>query len=225
LVPNGIDPTTYIPTSPEMAAMREHLRWDDRDPVFLAPVRVTRRKNLERGIDVIAAMKDMGATPLLVVTGPLGPHNVRSGEYLDELLSRREERGVRDEVAFLALEGSPTGGVEVSDALMTELYWWADALLMPSSQEGFGLPLLEAGLARLPIFCTDIPVLREVGGPNATYFEPDGDPDAIAETILHELSNLKIAGHRRKVLSTYNWDSIFTSSFMPLLDKILASEL
>jgi glycosyltransferase involved in cell wall biosynthesis len=222
LVPNGIDATSYIPTSPEMASIRLHLRWDDRDRVFLAPVRVTRRKNLELGIDIIAAMKDMGASPLLVVTGPLGPHNVRSGEYMDELLARREERGVRDEVAFLALEGGPDGGVEVSDALMTELYWWADALLMPSSQEGFGLPLLEAGLARLPIFCSNIPVLREVGGPNATYFEPDDDPDSIAETILRELADLKVAAHRRKVLSTYNWDSIFKSSFLPLLDRVLA---
>src|SRR5439155_21435339 len=138
LVPNGIDPTSYIPASPEMARLREQLRWDERDWVLLAPVRVTRRKNLELGIDVIAAMKAMGASPLLVITGPLGPHNMRSGEYMDELLSRRAIKGVQDEVVFLALEGGDqgedgqAGGLEVSDALMVELYWWADALLVPS---------------------------------------------------------------------------------------------
>jgi glycosyltransferase involved in cell wall biosynthesis len=230
LVPNGIDPTSYVPTSPAMARVRDLLRWDDRDWVLLAPLRVTRRKNLELGIDVIAAMKGMGASPLLVITGPLGPHNVRSGEYMDELLHRREAKGVKDEVVFLALEGGPAGedgereGLEVSDALMVELYWWADALFVPSQQEGFGLPLLEAALARLPVFCSNLPVLREVGRENATYFQPDDDPEIIADTILDELSQLKTANHRRKVLSTYNWDHILKSSFLPLLEEITNDE-
>jgi glycosyltransferase involved in cell wall biosynthesis len=224
LIPNGIDPTLYIPTSSEMAGIRDRLRWDDRDWVLLAPVRVTRRKNLELGIDIVAAMRHNGLSPLFVVTGPLGPHNVRSGEYLDELLSRRAEKGVENEVAFLAFEGGPAGGLEVSDALMAELYWWADAMLLPSNQEGFGLPLLEAGLARLPVFCSDIPVLREVGGENAFYFQPGDDPTLIAHMISDKLSKLKVANHRRSVLSTYNWDNIFRSSFQPLLDRVANSE-
>ena len=125
--------------------------------------------------------------------------------------------GVEDEVVFLALEGEESAGIEVSDAFMRELYWWADALLMPSAQEGFGLPLLEAGLARLPAFCSDIPVLREVGGQNAQYFDPDGDPHLIALTIFSTLKRPGVAAHRRAVLSTYGWDAIFESRMMPLL--------
>lgn len=217
LVPNGIDPEAFIPTSPAMALLRKQLRWDERDCVLLAPVRITRRKNLELGIDVVAAMRDMGACPLFIVTGPPGPHNVRSTEYLDELIARRERHGVENEVVFLAVEGSDGAGLEVSDALMAELYWWADGLLMPSRQEGFGLPLLEAGLARLPIFCSDIAVMREVGGNNPHYFPPDGDPEMIAGMVLKALRKPGLASHRRKVLSTYSWDAIFESRIMPLL--------
>ncbi len=218
LVPNGIDPSAYIPDSPQMVALRKQLRWNDRDCVLLVPVRVTRRKNIELAIDVASSMRDMGARPLVVVTGPPGPHNVRSSEYLAELLQRRKEKVVEDEVVFLAVEGGETGtGMEVSDALMAQLYWWCDALFMPSTQEGFGLPLLEAGLARLPIFCSDIPVMREVGGPNAHYFQPNGDPDDISLKIINSLKKPGVANYRRKVLSAYSWEAIFESRILPLL--------
>jgi glycosyltransferase involved in cell wall biosynthesis len=219
LVPNGIDPTLYIPSSPETELLRTRLEWDKRDWVFLAPVRVTRRKNLELAINIIAAMRDMGTRPLLMVTGPPGPHNVRSHEYMHELLDLRAGRGVEDEVVFLALEDRAGIGA-VSDDLMARLYWWADAALIPSSQEGFGLPLLEAGLARLPVFCSDIPVLQEVGGHDAHYFSPDGDPVEIAAMILKILNRPGILPYRRKVLSTYGWERIFESRIVPLLEEV-----
>jgi glycosyltransferase involved in cell wall biosynthesis len=219
LVPNGIDPTAFIPTSARMADLRQWLRWDERDCVLLAPVRITRRKNLELSIAVTAALRDMGCRPLLLVTGPPGPHNVRSHEYLQELMQKRSEARLEDEVVFLALEGERGAKLEVSDALMTELYWWSDVLLVTSVQEGFGLPTLEAGLVRMPIFCTDIPVLREVGGENAFYFQPTDDPAMIAEMILNQLQKPGIAAMRRKVLSTYTWDMLFHSRLLPLLDE------
>lgn len=218
LVPNGIDPAAFIPSSPQMSDLRAQLRWDERHWVFLAPVRITRRKNLELAIEITGAIKAHGHSPLLVITGPPGPHNVRSGEYLDELMQRRAALNLEGEVAFLALEGDTGSTMEVSDALMTELYWWTDGLILPSVQEGFGLPLLEAGLARLPIFCSNIAVLREVGGENATYFAPGDDPSKIAETILNVLETPGVASMRRKVFASYTWEGIFHSRMMPLLN-------
>ncbi|MBO0899869.1 glycosyltransferase family 4 protein [Cellulomonas sp. zg-ZUI222] len=53
----------------------------------------------------------------------------------------------------------------------------ARALAMPSRYEGFGLPVLEAQAAGTAVLCSDLPVLREVGGSTATYL-PVGDVDA-----------------------------------------------
>lgn len=223
LVPNGIDPENFIPTSTQMAEIRDTLRWDERDWVFLAPLRITRRKNLELGIEIVAAMRAMGVNPLLVITGPPGPHNMRSNEYLDELLERRAEKGVEDNVSFLALLRED-GPFDVSDELMTELYGWADALLVPSMQEGFGLPLLEAGIVRMPIFCSDIPIMREVGGKSANYFDPEGDPLAIAEDLLSVLRKPGPTLHRKYVMSTYSWDKIYQSRILPLFESVLAAD-
>lgn len=217
LVPNGIDPETFIPCSPRMSFLRQQLGWDGRDWVLLAPVRVTRRKNLGLALEITAALRAAGCKPLLVITGPPGPHNARSGEYMDELLALRASLDMHDEVVFLALEGDEGGPLQVSDSLVNELYWWSDALLMPSVQEGFGLPLLEAGLARLPMFCSSLPVLREVGGANAHYFNPRENPARIAEMIRNTLEKPGSTPMRRKVLSHYTWDSIFQERVLPLL--------
>lgn len=219
MVPNGIDADSFIPCSPTMLALRQQFRWDERDWVLLAPVRITRRKNLELAIDITAAIRDHGHDALLVITGPPGPHNARSSEYLDELLEKRQALGLEAHVVFLALESS-LGDVRskegaplhnVSDALMNDLYWWSDGLLMTSVHEGFGLPLLEGGLARLPLFCSNIPVLREVGGQNANYFRLDDNPAKIAEMVLTVLEKPGVAAMRRRVLATYSWSAIFQS--------------
>lgn len=212
LVPNGIDPEAFLLSSPQMSAIRQRLRWSERDWVFLTPVRITRRKNIELALDVIAAIRDHGHNPLLVVTGPPGPHNERSGQYVEELLVRREALALEDNASFLGLEEP-----EVSDALMIELYRWADGLLLTSAQEGFGLPLIEAGLLRVPIFCGDIPVLREVGGTNALYFPLTDPPETIAEMVLITLEKPGPAAMRRRVLADYSWDNIFHAKILPLV--------
>ena len=66
---------------------------------------------------------------------------------------------------------------------MRQLYRLADALLLPSREEGFGIPILEAALARIPVFCSDIPPLVELGKDAVFYFAPDADPAAVAERI------------------------------------------
>lgn len=58
----------------------------------------------------------------------------------------------------------------------------ADALLLLSEYEGFGLPPLEAQTAGVPVVCSDIAVFREVLGDGA-LFVPPGDADAAADAL------------------------------------------
>jgi glycosyltransferase involved in cell wall biosynthesis len=52
------------------------------------------------------------------------------------------------------------------------LYAGAEAFVFPSLYEGFGLPVVEAMSCGAPVVCSDIPVLREVAGDAALYFDP-----------------------------------------------------
>ncbi len=75
----------------------------------------------------------------------------------------------------------------LSDAELAACYRGADLLVLPSCYEGFGLPVLEAMQAGVPVVTTRAGALAEVGGAAATYADPD-TPGALEEAILKALS-------------------------------------
>jgi glycosyltransferase involved in cell wall biosynthesis len=64
----------------------------------------------------------------------------------------------------------------VPDTRLTALLRGARALLMPSFAEGFGLPVAEALAHGTPVLCSDLPALREAGGPVPEYLDPLDTP-------------------------------------------------
>jgi glycosyltransferase involved in cell wall biosynthesis len=64
----------------------------------------------------------------------------------------------------------------VPDAEVTALLAGARALLFPSFAEGFGLPVAEALALGVPVLCSDLPALREVGGAVPDYLDPLDGP-------------------------------------------------
>jgi glycosyltransferase involved in cell wall biosynthesis len=71
------------------------------------------------------------------------------------------------------------------------LYSAADSFVFPSFYEGFGIPLLEARANNTQVICTDIPELRESGGKNAIFIQPDvaGIRAGILEAYAHQDRN------------------------------------
>ena len=159
----------------------------------------------------------------LLVTGPLGPHNPHNRQYLEELRVRRRTLDLEEQVVFCPQLRAPSGRpLRLTDAAMTDLYLLADALLLPSRDEGFGLPLLAAGVARLPSFTTDIPSLREIGDDAIETF-PIGDaPEAVASRLILTLTQDRGYRLRRRVLSAYTWEVIMRDRIVPLLDRLVA---
>ena len=60
---------------------------------------------------------------------------------------------------------------------LAEVYRRAPVVLIPSGAEGFGLPVIEALACGAAVVASDIPALREAGGP-AAAFVPVGDVGA-----------------------------------------------
>ncbi|MEP2726936.1 glycosyltransferase family 1 protein [Roseibium sp.] len=76
---------------------------------------------------------------------------------------------------------SPVPGVRLvtkaTDAELSGAYKGALGLIAPSLYEGFGLPLIEASLAGIPVACSDIPVFHEVTSGYAEFFDPNDVED------------------------------------------------
>lgn len=213
VVPPGLDPARFLRWTDTTQRLVLELQLLDADVLFLLPARITRRKNIEMALRIVAAFR--ASTRLdarLIVTGPPGAHNPANAAYLQSLLDLRRGLGLHGAAHFLyELDVTP------DDATMADLYQLADALLLPSAQEGFGIPMLEAGLARLPIFCSDIPPLHETGKDSAHFFDPYGDPAAIAAHVAQTLEQDAVRRLRRRVLSTYTWKRIVEQRVIPLL--------
>ncbi len=81
----------------------------------------------------------------------------------------------------------------IPDQDISLLYKGASAYVFPSLIEGFGLPLLEAQMAGVPVVASRNPPLPEVGGDAAIYFDPF-DPKDIAEKINKVIADEKLRG-------------------------------
>jgi glycosyltransferase involved in cell wall biosynthesis len=71
----------------------------------------------------------------------------------------------------------------LSSEVLPAVYRRAAILVLTSESEGFGLPVIEALVCGTPVVLSDIPVLREVGGPAAAYC-PVADNGQWTDTIL-----------------------------------------
>ncbi len=60
----------------------------------------------------------------------------------------------------------------VSDKELMELLSKSSGVIMISIDEGYGLPIMEAAYLGIPIFCTDIPVFREITQ-NLAFYTPN----------------------------------------------------
>jgi glycosyltransferase involved in cell wall biosynthesis len=92
----------------------------------------------------------------------------------------------------------------LGDDLLPGVVAGASALVLPSRDEGFGLPVVEALTAGTPVVASDLPVLREVGGEVVTYAEP-GDPSAFAAALQQVLDDPGDAALRRTHGSSFTW--------------------
>jgi glycosyltransferase involved in cell wall biosynthesis len=220
VVPSGVDAAAFLGLREQSAELVSRLGLWDAGPVLLLPVRITTRKNIELALRVLAALRRGPGTQrpferaALVVTGPPGPHNPANAEYFARLKALRAELGLEGAAHFLA----ELAAEYLPDEVIADLYRVADAMIMPSREEGFGIPVLEAGLARLPVFCADIAPLRALGGAQATYFSPDADPEDVAGLIAGRLGGDRQFELSARVRAEYLWERVYASQIAPLLE-------
>jgi glycosyltransferase involved in cell wall biosynthesis len=90
------------------------------------------------------------------------------------------------------------------------LYKRADAVIVPSLYEGFGLPLLEAMARGKVVVAAKASSLPEVGGEAALYFHDAADPEQLARVLEVALSDAplrkSLAKAARERASKFTWD-------------------
>ncbi len=176
VVPPGHTPTPPAP-APEAASES-----------FLLYVGINKpHKNLAALIEGYAALGP-GAPPLCIA----GPLDAR----FPQAQQAAERAGLAGRVRFLG---------RVSEADLARLYRQATLLVLPSLAEGFGFTVLEAMASGTPVVCSDLPVLREVAGEAALYFDPR-QPATMTATLNEVLRQPELlAALRERGLARAAW--------------------
>jgi glycosyltransferase involved in cell wall biosynthesis len=92
----------------------------------------------------------------------------------------------------------------VSAGELEALWAMAWCAAFPTLAEGFGLPVLEAMRRGVPVACSDLPVLREVGGEVPHYFDPD-EPSSAASAIRAAAGDAAAAASGRDHAARFSW--------------------
>jgi glycosyltransferase involved in cell wall biosynthesis len=165
VIPHGVEPDFALPgDATRIAALRQRFNLP---PRFLLQVgTVQPRKNYVATINALARIPEADRIPL-VVAGAFGWKYEPVVRAVDEL-------GLRNHVRFV-------GYVETRD--LPALYQAAEVVVFPSYDEGFGLPVLEAFAAGVPLVAARTGAIPEVAGDAAILVDPD-DHAALADAVL-----------------------------------------
>jgi glycosyltransferase involved in cell wall biosynthesis len=185
VIHHGIDRTVAAAPVPA-GEVRARFELPAGAPVVLCVATKRRHKNQEL---LLRAVPALPADALLVLAGhPEQP-------YDGELRALAAQLGVSGRVRFADY---------VSDGELGALWEIAGAAAFPTRAEGFGLPVLEALAHGVPVACSDIAVLREVGGTHVRTFDPD-DPAGCAAAIAACLREPWDGGGARAHAGAFTW--------------------
>ena len=174
----GIDPTrvkvVYQSCSPSFTQEPDsRLLWQVRERYDLPDRYILSVGSIEERKNVLLAVRALHRLPddvSLVVVGRQTDYTAQVCQYI---LEHRLFNRVR------LLHG-------VSNAELPAFYRMADAFVYPSRYEGFGIPIIEAISAGLPVVACTGSCLEEAGGPDSLYAGPDDD-EAFAAAVRQVL--------------------------------------
>jgi len=184
----------FQPQSAEaIAAARAIHGLPDRYLLFVGTIEP--RKNLTRLLAAFETIAREGLSDALVIAG-------RPGWLCGDFFSALEASPVRDRVILPGF---------VPDDDLPGVYGGAQALVLPSLYEGFGLPVLEAMACGTPVICSSTSSLGEISGDAALHVDP-GQTSSIVSAIRTLLADdglqedLRLRGRRRA--AEFSWTRV-----------------
>ena len=222
VIPNGIDPIHFFKLDPNTVRFIREQSLFESEFLMVQPSRLHPRKNMELSIRVTRALQDAGIKARMLITGAHDPHEEKSLEYYLKLKKMAKDLDIEDDILIMAEYRYASGESLSADRItIRDLYLIADILFLPSIQEGFGIPLLESGMIKLPVVCSDIPPFLEIGGEDVCIFDLNDPPEKIAQRILDFIRDLRPQKMFRKVIRDYVWDNIYHTRLLPLLNRVV----
>ena len=211
-LPNGADTQRF--SQGDGATFRNKYDIPQDAKVMLTVARIDAQKNQHMAARLLRTFRDIEPKTHLLIVG-----NVTNPSYYDELLNIIDREGLGDHVTIVP--GIPSNSQELVDA-----YHAADMLLLSSFHEPFGIVILEAWAAGLPVLASNVGGIPHfVGdGIDGLLFDPNDD-DSLVQ-VFGQLNadgglaqRLAEAG-RAKVCAEYDWD-VVTRKLLSIYEEVI----
>ncbi len=213
VVPNGLDFAATCTLTPEVANLVRDVLADS--IILFYPTRILARKNIAFALQIIGALRDIGLPVRFLVSGAPDSHNRSSAEH---------SAGLKRLAAELQIQGLISWVNElfyVDERQLHSLYMVADAMLFPSRQEGFGLPLLEAAAHRLPVFCANVEPLKSIALSGTLLFDLRDAPRIVAERISDAFADDAIFKRKKQLLRDYSAERLYLDRIEQIFRELL----
>ena len=201
VVRNGVDLDRYRSADRRLAAALRESTGAGGRPLVLTVGGIEPRKGSDTLVRAIALMRRGGHDPVLAVVGGHSFQDYRA--YRDRVFSLLPDLGltVGRDVVLLGT---------VADAELPAWFAAADVFAFPSTKEGWGLAVLEAMSAGLPVVASDLPVFREYLRPDRdALLVPVGDPAALAGALTSVIRDpclgQRLSAEAQVMAATFTW--------------------
>ncbi len=202
VVPNGVDAVRFGSGSRARARELRRQVGAETRPLVLTVGGIEPRKGSDTLVRAVAELSSSRSDrPVLAVVGGHSFQDYR--DYRERVLAQIPALGLTlgDDVVLVGT---------VPDDDLPAWYAAADVFAFPSVKEGFGLVVLEAMCADVPVVTSDLPVFREYLAPERdALLVPVGDATALAEALGTVLDNREVrqrlVNGGRAVAHRYSW--------------------
>jgi glycosyltransferase involved in cell wall biosynthesis len=217
---------------PPMSASEGRRLQEQKEPTFFYPASFNPHKNHGLILRALALVHELGYSFKVIFTG-YNTHLLSGSQFL-------EDSQLEDARLFLA-NSSPDfrsciqAYGTVDESHLEELFEHATCVLLPTSYEGFGLPLTEASLRGVPVICSDIPPFHEQVRlyklKTGVIFVQDPSPHAWSVAIIKLLADLPtlspLLQENKEAWRRWTWADVvngYISILSPGYSKILTTK-
>ena len=215
VIPPGVDLSHFYPIPRDEA--RAYIGVPPCDQMLLFVGRVETLKGIDALIEALALMRQNGEQVCLAVIGgdpDLSPEAL--SDEMTRLQAMREQYGLQESVAFLGRKSQDT---------LPYYYSAAEAVVVPSHYESFGMVALEAMACGTPVVASQVGGLAFLVQDGITGFTvPVDEPGTLAARLTELVQNPGLReqmGHQAAVFAReYDWEKI-TERMIKLYKEVL----